>query len=411
MMGRALIPALLAALLLQQTGSAQGLQPGSPGEAALARIERLGPEAADEVYAVLFHRNAAFSLDRTGEARLIEVMRTWPTEPVVEGIVREANAGNLSEQLRVLRLLGELADAETVGVFFAQLQQIGPQDRQHAIVRRAIEEALATLLDREPGTYQVLRQHLEPLEPVLLASAARAVGRAGSGAGVSALRALVGEDRHVDLAVLEALAQLRPFDVRTLDGDPGDLISFHLNSPHNETRRQAVISIGHVRDGRTFGELIALLDDIDSRVQRSALWSLQEIAGVGYPADLDMWELHYDQELSWLSEDADVRIREVFDSDVAGAVEALRVLSSHSLFRRELTEAVAPALFDGDEVVVVATCAALQRLGDPAAVPALIDVLSDPREPVSRAALAALEGLTGERLGSDPDVWRQRVGL
>ena len=109
----------------------------------LTEPRRPGPDAVEEVCAMLFRRAGGGAHDRAAEERLIDVLRRWPAARVVEAIEREEAGGNLADQLLALRLLGELSDAETVAALFAQLERFDRADRQHAVVRRAIENALA----------------------------------------------------------------------------------------------------------------------------------------------------------------------------------------------------------------------------------------------------------------------------
>ena len=386
---------------------------GETRDAAVARIVELGREVVPEVCSVLFRRELELegssrrvAIDRSAEALLVDVLRAWPSELVVGHVIEGADGRPLADQLLAVRLVGKLGNAETLDPFLGLLDRMDPADRQHAVARDAVEEAFAGVLRRDARAYRRLRAGLRRLDPAHLESFARALGTVGSGAGIDLLGEIMGRSASLDLAALDALGHMRRFQPETMEGRPADVVVFHLASLDPRIRRQAAISLGRLRDTDSVHLLIDMLGDMDGRARQGALWALREITGLRLPADRDRWARYQDDEMEWFATEAAALADRAAHGDTYTSVDALRVISSHPLFRSELSAAIVPALGHEEETAAVAACTALVRLDAPIGVAVLIATLADPRDAVRDAAHMGLLSMTGGELAADPEAWR-----
>jgi HEAT repeat protein len=92
------------------------------------------------------------------------------------------------------------------------------------------------------------------------------------------------------------------------------------------------------------------------------------------------------------------------DGLLLGEIERLAARAS-SAMRRQIRPAVRPMLDEEDPLVCIAACRAVRELEDSEAVHALIQLLSAEEEAVRSSALEALQGLTRQSLGPEPEAW------
>ncbi len=380
---------------------------------AIDEIEELGPSAVPTVFAILARRPSKYDFvpDRSSDELLREALRAWPADDVVAGVAREARKGRgtLNEDLLAIELIGLVGDRASLAVLFDLVAEIDPVLRQHRLVSAALGGALPGILARDDTAFGQLRTELDHADGATRLAAASALGELGDGRGVPVLKFLLGEDVGLDREVLAAMGRLRPWDPRYADGSCARSVRFHLAAPDPRTRREAAIALARLGDIEACTELIEMLGDEDPRVQKGAQWALEEVTGARYAGDEAAWWRWHERELDWYAEEADRLLAVAERADRGPAVEALRVLAGHRLHRRELTPKIAALLRRNDAQVGAAAAAALARLGDARAIPALVTALTGGREGVPEAARAALAVLAGDAVVASDDAWRDRL--
>ena len=293
---------------------------------------------------------------------------------------------------RLIHVTGLLGDASSAGALLDLVAAMEPARRQLRSIQRELEAALAEILRRHPEACVPLAVSSEGLEPGLQISVARALGSAGGGPALAGLERMPGRSLELDRAVLEAVGRLDPADPDCLHGCAG-LLSWHLTASDAEVRRFAAASLARHGGVEQVDGLTALLDDPDARVRRAARHALAGIARIDLGAEPGDWNAWLARERLWYRDQAPALLQEVAAGEPASAFEALRELSAHALFRRELAALLAPVVDLPDAALAGAACRALARLGGPAAIAPLEAALHDVRADVARAAEVALQGL------------------
>lgn len=373
-------------------------------------LERLGPAAVPEILALLAGQGDALLAPDPSERELLEeCLRDWPAQAVLAALLQAARAdAPLGVRMLAVQLAGSVRAARALGTLDELCARFSPEERCHPLVQQAFETALVEVFQADASALtaaEELARKRRAHEALLLPLAA-ALGRVGTGQGIATLRHLLGRNVELDQAVLEALGRLgqragvHAVDVAT------SLLHGRLYSADPRIRRQAVVSLGRVRAGAVAGELIGLLDDPDRRVQRAAVWALEQISGLAIGSERGEWELWHDRELAWYEEALPALDEALQRAEAAPAVAELQGLALHPLFRRELAAAAVQALQHAESVVVLAACATLVKLGTASALVGLVEALEDPREAVRAAAHDALERLTGAEVSASAEAWR-----
>lgn len=122
------------------------------------------------------------------------------------------------------------------------------------------------------------------------AAAAYALGRNGDPAAIAPLReALTDKAALVRWQSVEALARLGAMDA------VGDIEALLAKDADGWVRNAAAKALGQFRSEASIGTLIAALDDKDSRVKHSSLWSLGVITGRKDGDNVDAWKAWWDR--------------------------------------------------------------------------------------------------------------------
>ena len=382
-----------AALATLRDGEAEA------GTACRQRLSALGRSAVPTLLTFLL--DPYHAQDEQGplvgpdaQQALIEVLGAYPQSlvlPELHAQLEDVDA--LEDRRRCVKLLGRLGGASSVEPTLALVAGMEPVRRQMHTIQRELQSTLALVLERHPEAYGTLLATVEDLEPLLQATVARAIGAAGGGQGLAVLERLMGRTVELDRAALEAVGQLDPTDPACLDGCAG-LLSWHLNSDDVESRRFATASMARHGGVDQLDALLSLLEAPDARVRRNAHLAVRSITGLDLGTSPEPWAAWLQRELAWYEHSSPGLLETAAQGDAGAAFKAMRELSEHRLFRRELAEQLAPVLSRPEEVLAVAACGALGRLGGPAAVAPLEDTLDDRREAVARAAATALGTLS-----------------
>lgn len=377
-------------------------------------LERQGPGTVPVLFDLLAHRAGQGDsprVDRRVEVLVTDVLRAWPEDTVVAGLVDAlGEEPNVSERLVLVRLLGEVASGSSLAALTEAAANLGQAGLRHRSIAVQVEDALVAVLERDPSTVDKLSSRLTELAPDLRPILARALGRFGSDRGLPVLERFLGQRPETDLVVLGAIAELNAFGKATREGTCADLVRPYLGSLDPKTRRQAAVTVARIGDEGSIFDLVMMLGDRDRRVQNGALWALKELTGLRWSADTKRWERWLADEETWYRERAGELVSLATGDDVATACASVRELAGHVVFRRELIPELANLIHDESTEVSLSACDALVRLGGAAAAPLLVDALDDGREEVRAAAQAGLRGLTAQELPADRDVWLDWIG-
>lgn len=384
------------------------------------RLVDLGPHIVPSVVAVFAGRVEEAAgpgdgplLDDEREALLYDLLRAWPRDRVVEKLVETLGTGtpDIYDAMLVTRLIGEIGDSRALGEVIDLLARIDPVHLRRPYVMSTSVAAIRGLLGRDEFAYAVLAGRLHKVDDVLLPQLARALGDLGDLEAVPLLEKLLGRTEELDLLVLDALGRPSIQAAVLGEGSHARAVRPSLASTSQRVRRQAAVSLGRLHDAPSASDLVDMLEDLDPGVRRAALEALQALAGTRWDSGPERWTDWLTSERTWLEERAGELAEQARSTEGGDAVAAIRELSSHRLYRDEVSALLAPGLRSSDDNIATATCLALMRIGAPRAVPDLVEALADPREPVRLAANQALARLTGLSLAARPHPWREWLGV
>jgi HEAT repeat protein len=186
-----------------------------------------------------------------------------------------------------------------------------------------------------------------------------------------------------------------------------------LKSPDVDKRRSAAEDLAEFGDAPAIPSLIEAMQDEDDEVRRRAACALSLL---GKPAVGPLISLlsHPSPKVRCLSADAlggmeDERVLEALLPCLGDVDEAVRCYTALALGSTKDERAVQPLINAvKDPVAVVRLCIAhsLGILGSEAAVDTLIEILSDENKDVREAGVWALEKISKQDLGEDPEAWK-----
>lgn len=354
-------------------------------------------------------------LERPWREFLLGLVAELPAEAFRDARAKGTQATRAGELRAGLRLEGALTRGGSLRGLLALARRTSELGLD-AEVEPAFEEAVALALARDPKGLDALRPAWEQLSSELAGAALRALLERPSAAGAECVRTWLGRRAELDAAVLLALGALHAsVDEARRESLAGKVQSF-LSSPEVEVVQAAATALGRLGTPDSVPWLIELFVHEDPAVQRAALGALRTLGGVNLPGSAVAWRSWYAREETWYQEES-VRVLEELElalaseDPVAPTRAVLRTLSEHRLHRDELVEQVRPLLEHERPRLRILACQALERMGSRRALPWLVACLLDPEESVVSAAHAALCTLERVRLGNEPAVWCERLGL
>jgi HEAT repeats len=382
--------------------------------AALQRLRSRGARAASEVVEALVAgelidstTGARIPIDSRSEAQLIALLRVSSRSQVVENLLRASSGQALENVIVAMRLCGEIGGESAIEALCTLNARQPELERQCLRYTRALEQALARLLELEPRAVLDVRRALDRFDAPSRRLLASALGRRGDTESSELLGKMLGESVELDAAVLEGLGRCRRWGGRVRDGSCEAWVAPLLAANAAERRRCALLALGRLRAVERLPAVVELLEDEDARVRGAALWAAQSISGRRLGPDRSGWEDLLAREQQWLEQHYPEFEAALGGRDVSAAVAALREISLHSVCAPAVVAAVEECLAAPSTPIALAACHALATLGDPRSLEALVERLDDGREPVRMAAANALCAMTGLALPSEPTPWRE----
>lgn len=390
------------------------------GETDTARraLAELGPDAVPAICSVLSGRTTGAEhgfegplVDPPTRTVLVEAMRTWPTEAVVERLVATLDGDvTLSDRLRIVDLIGELGGRGSLAAIFDQLEALDPGERQHRIVTSSFSAAFERIARRDSHVVETIAARLHELDPALLPGLATTLGELSVGSGLDILERMLRRSSQIDVAVLQAVGHWKPWKPEYVEGDCAGLARSLLHSSDHTVRRQAVITLGELGDVESVPDMIERLSDPDRSVQQAAQRALQEISGLRWTADASRWQRWFAEENAWFEATAPDLERLGNQRDPAAFAAILQQARLHPVFGDRLARTIIPLLEHPASIIATSAAQALGRLGHPSAVYPLVRALEDDRPDVKAAVQNALRNLTRMGQGDlSADEWRERL--
>ncbi|MEZ4269686.1 MAG: HEAT repeat domain-containing protein [Myxococcota bacterium] len=250
-------------------------------------------------------------------------------------------------------------------------------------------------------------QDTDPFVALESAHAAAAVG------GAEATKALIAEARGgTPLARRAALHGLRRMEQTV----PLEVLDQALESPELDLKLEGIKGLRLAEEEAAptrLGLQLASADPVVRRVALETVFATDAKAGVqaarGMLTDASPEVRATALALLVASDEGGVSALELagFLSDPQAGVRAVAAAYAGSRSGDELRQALIGRLTAETEVPIRRMLVeALASVGDRSTVDALIAVLAEPRSPLLDESVAALQRITGQQFGADPDAWR-----
>lgn len=330
------------------------------------------------------------------EARL--AVAQGPGERIA-GIYVYAAVGQANQLERVIEL-----------AFPTESKEPAPE-RPPKDVEKAVREAFARILARDPQGYRSMRTVIERAPPSLHRPIVFALGDTRDPCGIEPLALVLAF--HEDLAPLivgQARLLGRSAD-ETANRALANEVRRYLDSERIELACAAARSLGELGDDESVPQLVAMLESQLKPVVESAHWALRRLSGLNLPALPGPWRASLSSDQLWWDTEAPGVLHALVTGTQPERLAAVGSLGGRPWRRADLAREVVATLEDPAEVVRLKACAVLAQLGSPAATEGLIGALSDGSEAVALAAHKALVAIHGRALSTEPGEVRAALHL
>ena len=345
------------------------------------------------------------------ELRLVrETLIDQPRRDLVQFLsgLAEAESGPRTRAIAI-ELLGEVGTSE----HFRLLARLAlPHerwaDRRSVLpfeVRGPFQEALSSILARDPGASRLVRGLFMETPPALSGSIVEALGDERAREGSVILASLLGHAPGLDPLIIARIAERGPSGLRASDESVREAVRPYLGRHEPALIGAAAHACGELQDDESLDELLELTDHPDALVRGNVFRALKRITGFDYGEDVARWSHWYTAEKSWWDRESEEVLRLVELGSGIEFARAAREALEHRLFRDRLAEAFVAGLPRADAEHVILCCQALGRLGSPEAVEELIECLDHRDREVREAAREALRSITGHDLGLESQAW------
>jgi hypothetical protein len=271
--------------------------------------------------------------------------------------------------------------------------------------RRSFEDALVSILERDPGALRLVRSFFLESPPALSGSIIEALGRASSAEGSKILASLLGHTSGLDPLILARIAARGPCGKREIDEEVRAAARRYLRRPEAPLIAAAVHACLELEDDDSVETLIELVDHPDGLVRGNVFRALQRISGLAFGEDAERWTRWYAGEMSWWERESAEVLRVIELGSGVEFTRAAKEALGHRLFGDRVAEAFVRGLERQDEEHAVLCCQALGQLQSSVGLEALIGCLEHDEHAVREAAWLALRSITGRDLGPEAEPW------
>jgi HEAT repeat protein len=440
-------PLLLAALLLAAPAAALdgagevAVDPPralAPAEAELAAILRRARSQEQPSLEALTSEAAA--LGEPGiraSLRLLERERVPPLEPeqseqvlsepqrelLLAGLARQEREVVLAEladrmalshdvatRLLALRVLGALGGADTLGRLVPLALAEGEEEPIPAL-EQALREAIAHTLLRDPAAFDAVVEQLRRSPDTLQGTWVVAAGDSGSPRTLELCAHVLGFRRELAPIATAQVLRVGRSSRPELNRELVERLRWLLDPARPGLCRSVLLALGELGDYESIPTLIELLDGPDAGLAQNALWALQRITGLSFPASSQRWRAWYDQELAWFLHEERRVLRDLGSRDPARVSGALREVGRRRTQREALAVEVLAVLERAEPSLRAQACDTLGLLGAEVALPALVERLEGDIPYCAQAAWRALGSISGLELPAQGRAWRHALAL
>lgn len=374
-----------------------------------ADVAALGADVLEEILGILARgrypappvekRPAVYTLDPRQRTALSEAVADMPRAAVrhtLQGVAGVTSAEHV--RVAALELCAEWAGPDDVSLVLA-LADPG-EGRLPRSVRRALETALARLLEREREAAATLRGLSRDLSLEPLLCVARVLGRHGSAKDVEHLADVA---RHTPDAASVAVTEIGRLAARHPAPFPDGAASvlrdrLHFASAHELA--QTIQVVGRLEDAVAVPLLLPLLEHEQRAVREEAHGALVSICREPLPPDAALWRRWYAEELAWWDRAATDLRADLWSGDAVREARAIQDLAAHELFRHETAAWLGEYLQSAPHELATLACAALGHLRSGSAVPYLRSASERPEPLVRDAAGESLRAIVGPSPGA-----------
>lgn len=286
-----------------------------------------------------------------------------------------------------------------------------PPERLPKDTEKAVREAFARILSRDPRAYRSMRTTLERAPACLHRPIVFALGDTRDPCGIEPLALVLAF--HEDLAPL-IIGQARLLG-RSADETANRVLASevrrYLDSERVELACAAARSVGELGDDESVPKLLAMLESPLKPVVDSAHWALRRLSGLTLPALPGPWRASLSSDQLWWDTEATEMLDTLVNGTQPERLAAVGSLGGRPWRRADLAREVVATLEDPDEAVRLKACAVLAQLSSPAATEGLLGALGDTSDAVAQAAHKALVAIHGCALSTDPDEIRTALHL
>lgn len=388
-------------------------------EDVAAELAAAGPNAIQAYFAILSgtvdgplaegaHFPPADAIDP--DAVLVATLaRMNPSQVALHVAAAVSGDAKLDVKIVALRVLSESSSPEALDAWLEIAQGIGAQQLTPPYVKSPCEDALASILSADARLFTRLTQLAPTIATDMIPYVAAGVANSRRKQGLPFLTERLGHDHELDMVLLPCIATL----VETTTGELGEDEITWLRPFGNDldwrVRREALLALGRVQDWRMHAEFAAALSDEQRPVQQAAHWALTHMSNVDFGFDKAAWNTWFEAEIAWYETRGGALNQGIKSGKPATALEALRELVAHPLFRHEVARTASSLCASDDEELVAHVCAVLRDLGSPAACPALVEALASEDASIRESARGALSAITHLEIAPDLRLWRRAL--
>ncbi len=309
-------------------------------------------------------------------------------------------------RLAALDVLGGLATSKALPLTLGIMESFeGPQLASRG-VRTSVRITLVRLLSFDQGTVLGLREVQSELSVPSQAIVIEALREARNEDGLDLLLRMFTSEPKLRLEAVAAIEELyaeRPWRFRL---DPRDTLRQVLAETKDvELQRRIAVALAKFHDTSIAQPMTRWLESPDERSRSTAVWALEQLAGMSAPRGAAEWRGWLHVESRWWAKEGAALLADAQSEDPARIVPALRELAKHHFHIDRIAPGLESMLSGPETEIAVLAATTLGNLRSTASVPTLLETMYSGSAQLKHAAWSALRKITGQDLPQDLDAW------